>query len=170
VAAQNHADAALAHDPPYQRQQFLLPAWIQAQRGFVEKNDHGIVDERARDADSLPHPVTVGADQGFCSLLQPHFFQQRQTIRSGLSRGPPIQLAEVSQVLDARQLSGKSQVLRQNADLAADAVRKLGTDAVHDEAACLRLQHRRQDADGRRLSRSVGTQEAQDPSALQGER
>ena len=48
---------------PDDREHLALPGRVEAERRLVEEDDLGIVDERAGDAEPLPHPAAVGGDQ-----------------------------------------------------------------------------------------------------------
>src|SRR5205807_3645647 len=83
---------------------------------------------------------------------------------------PTVEATKVGQELEAREVLGKPQALRKNADLAANSFGIVGAGAIHREVARVGRENRREDADGRRLARSVGTEEAQEASGLQGKR
>ena len=63
VGAQEHGGAPLPRDRADVAQHLPLPRRVEAERRLVQEHGDRVVDERARDAEPLPHPAAVGRDR-----------------------------------------------------------------------------------------------------------
>ena len=94
----------------------MLPTGVQAHDGLIQEEDDWVVDQRPSDAESLPHAMAVGADQLRGLRMQPNNVEQRQAVAPCLGSLPPVELREVADVLDPRDLVRQAEGLGQHAD------------------------------------------------------
>ncbi len=96
---------------------------VQPEGGFVEEEDVGVVQERARHVQALLHAARVTADVLVAASVQPDQFEQ---VGDALLRDvgvDPVQAGEVAQVVNARQPPVQSALAAEDeADALADLV------------------------------------------------
>src|SRR2546426_11822912 len=88
MRAEQHGRSAFRRDPADVLEHLSLPGRIQAERRLVEEDDSRVVDERATDAEPLPHAAAVGRNQRASSLVKPHLVEELVRHRAG--SGPRV--------------------------------------------------------------------------------
>src|SRR5574339_1079989 len=116
MATQDHTGVSLARNPLNEFQKLLLTPRIQSEGRFIQEDNGWIINKSTGNAKSLSHAAAVCANQRFCSLLKPHFFEEYQRSRFRSGGRLSVELTEVHQEVQSRDLLGKTKTLRENAD------------------------------------------------------
>ena len=125
-------------------------------RRLVQEQDRRSSDERRGEIEPAPHAARVGLHEPRAGLAEVEVGKQ---LERALSRSAPAEVVEAAdqlQVLEARQVLVDRGVLPGEPDALADELR-LAEDVASGDARGSRIrgEKRGQDADGRRLPRSV---------------
>ena len=151
--------------------EFDACARIEPAGRFIEQQQIGIMDEHARERDTLLHAARETADE---IVLATRHVCERQHVGDdfvALRLPDSVGRAEEIEVLEDGHLPVHREVIRHEADLAACGV-AMAHDVEpedRDRAAGLRLQQRGEDFQRGRLARAVRPHEAVDRLAVHGE-
>ena len=144
--------------------------WIHAERGLVEQQDLGFVDQRARQPELLLH--ATGELAGKPVLERAEIREPEQTLQAGRALVPrhTIKVGVEVQVLEHREVGVKAEALRHIGD---PVLHRLGV-AHHAEAlqvgvALGRTQHARQHPQQGGLAGAIGTDQAEQLTGTDGE-
>ena len=144
----------------------LLDERIEARRRFIEDEELGFTHQCLHDSDLLS--VALGQRPDRAVQLEIESLHERSDGRPG---GPAPEMTEVSEQLTRGETLVEGQVTREVADPSPD-----GDAVVSDvepkqaDPACVWTDQIEEEANGRRLSRTVGSQEPEDLAARDDER
>ena len=170
-APESGASLFLGHVLPHQLLDIQARRGIQAIREFIQQHDAGLVDQGPGQGQALPHAARVAVERPIGPVREAQAAKERRNPPAPLSPGHAIECGEEGEVLPARESPEKTAfIARYVADVLSQPV-VAGSDGLSAErdGAAIGLQHVRQHAQERCLSRSVGPDDSEDLPRLGGE-
>ena len=154
------------------RAQLARADGVDADRRLVEEHDLGVVEDAARDVQSLAHAARVALDALLLPALQPDELEHLVDAHALRLAGDAVQLGEVAEVVARREALVEAAVAAEDV---ADPLPHLAR-ILHDVAAehasvpARRQQERDQHLDRRRLTGAVRAEQSEQLTLLDGER
>ena len=158
---------ALAHLGPDHVPHAESAARVEPGRRLVEEEDARPAGQRRREVEPPAHPARVGLGDAVCGVLELEALEQLVGARAGLLFREVVEPSEHPEVLASGQVLVHGRVLAGEADRLAHRLRFADdVEARHACAAGIRLQQRREDADGRRLAGPIRPEQAENGAFL----
>ena len=148
--------------------EFVAGLGIQAGRRFVQQQRPGLLGQRNRHPDLLPHPLRIRPDPPLHGLLlQAHAAEKAAILLLRIIVS--AQLREVAQVLQRRQVPVQHHLLGNVGEQFLGLQGFPGhVQAAHGSGSAVGLDKVEEEADGGGLARAVGAEQAVDVAALHG--
>ncbi len=158
---------ALAHLGPDHVPHAESAARVEPGRRLVEEENARPAGQRRREVEPPAHPARVGLGDPVCGVPELEALEQLVGARAGLLFREVVEPSEHPEVLASGQVLVHGRVLAGEADRLAHRLRFADdVEARHACAAGIRLQQRREDADGRRLAGPIRPEQPENGAFL----
>ena len=140
---------------------------VEAQGGLVQEEQLRVVDEAAGELEPPPHPPRVGLHLAVRRVLELDELQELLGVRLRVAPRQAVEVCAEQDVLVTGHVLVRGVLLRDDAHVPPDVGRlRADVETADRGLAGGRPHHRREDVDGRALTRAVGPQEPEDFALL----